>query len=69
MPDHDQRPGVEGTGAMRGHEGAQLDAVAGVVQARVRARRVEPRDLVDLCLLYTSPSPRDRTRYRMSSSA
>ena len=23
----------------------------------------------DLCLLYTSPSPRDRTRYRMPSSA
>ena len=25
--------------------------------------------LVDLCLLYTSPSPRDRTRSRMPSSA
>ena len=24
---------------------------------------------VDSCLLYTSPSPRDRTRYRMPSSA
>ena len=24
---------------------------------------------VDGCLLYTSPSPRDRTRYRMPSSA
>ena len=24
---------------------------------------------VDTCLLYTSPSPRDRTRYRMPSSA
>ena len=23
----------------------------------------------DICLLYTSPSPRDRTRYRMPSSA
>ena len=23
----------------------------------------------DVCLLYTSPSPRDRTRYRMPSSA
>ena len=25
--------------------------------------------LNDTCLLYTSPSPRDRTRYRMPSSA
>ena len=25
--------------------------------------------LVDVCLLYTSPSPRDRTRSRMPSSA
>ena len=24
---------------------------------------------IDGCLLYTSPSPRDRTRYRMPSSA
>ena len=27
------------------------------------------RDLYDTCLLYTSPSPRDRTRSRMPSSA
>ena len=26
-------------------------------------------ELVDVCLLYTSPSPRDRTRSRMPSSA
>ena len=26
-------------------------------------------DLIDFCLLYTSPSPRDRTRSRMPSSA
>ena len=25
--------------------------------------------LINPCLLYTSPSPRDRTRYRMQSSA
>ena len=28
-----------------------------------------PVPLVSVCLLYTSPSPRDRTRYRMPSSA
>ena len=27
------------------------------------------RTTLDACLLYTSPSPRDRTRYRMPSSA
>ena len=27
------------------------------------------RQLIDTCLLYTSPSPRDRTRSRMPSSA
>ena len=26
-------------------------------------------DIIDVCLLYTSPSPRDRTRSRMPSSA
>ena len=25
--------------------------------------------VIERCLLYTSPSPRDRTRYRMPSSA
>ena len=28
-----------------------------------------PQALLDVCLLYTSPSPRDRTRSRMPSSA
>ena len=27
------------------------------------------RDMIEACLLYTSPSPRDRTRSRMPSSA
>ena len=29
----------------------------------------DPSDLKKYCLLYTSPSPRDRTRSRMPSSA
>eukprot|EP00657_Telonema_sp_P-1_P000849 TRINITY_DN116_c0_g1_i5.p1 TRINITY_DN116_c0_g1~~TRINITY_DN116_c0_g1_i5.p1 ORF type:complete len:109 (+),score=12.05 TRINITY_DN116_c0_g1_i5:361-687(+) len=33
------------------------------------ARPVGPVLCVDTCLLYTSPSPRDRTRSRMPSSA
>ena len=27
------------------------------------------KNMIDICLLYTSPSPRDRTRSRMPSSA
>ena len=48
---------------------------------RMRLRKISPRLVVDgvinthkagldhICLLYTSPSPRDRTRSRMPSSA
>ena len=41
-------------------------------------KALQPKELIELdiaimlsntCLLYTSPSPRDRTRYRMPSSA
>jgi isopentenyl phosphate kinase len=34
-----------------------------------RKERLETVDLPHICLLYTSPSPRDRTRSRMPSSA
>src|SRR5664280_2457643 len=39
----------------------ELYAKSGVLLKRM--------ELSDICLLYTSPSPRDRTRYRMPSSA
>ena len=29
----------------------------------------DQQEIIDACLLYTSPSPRDRTRSRMPSSA
>ena len=48
MADEDERPRVEAVGLLEAHEGEQLVAVAGVVQARVGARDVEPDDLVDL---------------------
>ena len=36
----------------------------------IEAEKIEePRDLLNPCLLYTSPSPRDRQKSRMPSSA
>ena len=34
-----------------------------------RAKREQLENVIEACLLYTSPSPRDRTRSRMPSSA
>ena len=50
---------------------APLAMVAGDEAAGERLfAGIVPRDeRCVLCLLYTSPSPRDRTRYRMPSSA
>ena len=42
----------------------------GTVQSNISAQLKSLEDELDTtCLLYTSPSPRDRTRYRMPSSA
>ena len=54
----DQRAGKR-VGAGKGRELAEGDAV----------RRLRTRHPCRTCLLYTSPSPRDRTRSRMPSSA
>ena len=43
-----------------------LDAMSGLWCVNVGYGR---KNLADVCLLYTSPSPRDRTRSRMPSSA
>ena len=48
------------SGTRGGRAGAAID---------VGERPPFTRDRIDLCLLYTSPSPRDRTRSRMQSSA
>ena len=43
-----------------------------IMKAKIKAVQAQlktERDLVKGCLLYTSPSPRDRTRSRMPSSA
>ena len=49
-------------------KGEVSDEIAGgVFVLREKSKRVNVSDCV--CLLYTSPSPRDRTRSRMPSSA
>ena len=52
---------------------AEARAAEGVKAARAAARAadavVEAKRAVDVCLLYTSPSPRDRQKSRMPSSA
>ena len=47
----------------------ELQAVSGIVLAAIGLWYDDYDPLVDACLLYTSPSPRDRTRSRMPSSA
>ena len=51
---------------VRDHDGDPWKS--GRVKLRVYGRHDNEQDIKD-CLLYTSPSPRDRTRSRMPSSA
>ena len=41
----------------------------GLAASRAQARQMVSHTLVQVCLLYTSPSPRDRQKSRMPSSA
>ena len=43
--------------------------VGTVLEVKVNEKARKPSLVVKVCLLYTSPSPRDRTRSRMPSSA
>ena len=45
------------------------DLKAVVEEEGLKAVETEDQKVVEGCLLYTSPSPRDRTRSRMPSSA
>ena len=45
------------------------DLPESVADATIATWHKKPGDLVARCLLYTSPSPRNRTRSRMPSSA
>ena len=58
--------------ASHGLAGARIDRIAqaaGISKPMLYTYFGDKEALFDACLLYTSPSPRDRTRSRMPSSA
>ena len=55
--------------AAAGPMGAALELANGSTKRARAGNRTAMQLLADVCLLYTSPSPRDRTRSRMPSSA
>ena len=57
--------------ALRGDPPARVEPMRVQLKPQAQAVKARPRrsDPVKTCLLYTSPSPRDRTRSRMPSSA
>ena len=57
------------TGAMQPAVMAHSDAGFNLGAAISALNLLEPGVYISICLLYTSPSPRDRTRSRMPSSA
>ena len=58
---------VESSNLVPNNDPTLMFANSGMVQFKNVFTGLEKRDYV--CLLYTSPSPRDRTRSRMPSSA
>ena len=50
-------------------KGSMQVATGEMCQNRIMFKQLIMRGAIDVCLLYTSPSPRDRTRSRMPSSA
>ena len=51
------------------YAGAAADVVAETVSSPIEQEINGVDNMIYICLLYTSPSPRDRTRSRMPSSA
>ena len=71
MPAHSMRILLEANGIEAQVHGDFLAEIASVerIQLVVKESDLEMAKRVITCLLYTSPSPRDRTRSRMPSSA
>ena len=62
-------PAIVGSRARVTHSAIPQSTDPAVIDAAVREQSGQGHALFTLCLLYTSPSPRDRTRSRMPSSA
>ena len=60
--DNSSAPWFAPAGLVRG-------GIPGVIQAERKLTKTQRDTLYDACLLYTSPSPRDRQKSRMPSSA
>ena len=61
--------GVFAVAVINGAIEQRLDDALGNEISHIQLNAPGFRDNYDICLLYTSPSPRDRTRSRMPSSA
>ena len=66
--DHDCREGICGMCSMY-INGQAHGPSRGTTTCQLHMRSFNDGDTIYICLLYTSPSPRDRTRSRMPSSA
>ena len=60
---------VAGGAEIKGIDAARIIDGEGRSTARIDAGIGSAGDLLEICLLYTSPSPRDRQKSRMPSSA
>ena len=69
VPTHSRKPLRVRGGGSKDFFGARLDGDLLETRSLQGIVSYEPTELVVTCLLYTSPSPRDRTRSRMPSSA
>ena len=60
---------LENAGMVRGDAWPEMLAIASEISGRMRASYFSRENQAYICLLYTSPSPRDKRQSRMPSSA
>ena len=63
------RIGVTLKGRIKGKDGKTIEGASILITKLEENKKVKSKHTNSSCLLYTSPSPRDRTRSRMPSSA
>ena len=60
---------IEGMLFLSGDEGLTIKQISSVLKLSKKEATQYVDELIQICLLYTSPSPRDRQKSRMPSSA